>query len=99
MFDFKLTTENEAANEFSKNISDNLESINSNLKKASETAKKFYDKKRKEISYKENDFVYLNSKNICLKIPSQKFGPKFVGPFKITEIINPVAYRLGLPSN
>ncbi|XP_075450635.1 uncharacterized protein LOC142491634 [Ascaphus truei] len=48
-------------------------------------------------SFKPGDRVWLSSKNIRLKTPSPKLSPRFLGPFKITEKISPVAYRLALP--
>ena len=34
-----------------------------------------------------------------MQIPSLKLGPRQVGPFKITRIVNPVAFQLELPSH
>ncbi|XP_075466192.1 centrosomal protein of 70 kDa [Ascaphus truei] len=48
-------------------------------------------------SFKPGDLVWLSSKNISLKTPSPKLSPRFLGPFKILEKINSVAYRLDLP--
>ncbi|CAJ0935536.1 unnamed protein product [Ranitomeya imitator] len=43
--------------------------------------------------------VWLSSTNLCLKIPSKKLGPKFVGPFKVVHIVNSAAVRLDIPSS
>ncbi|CAJ0935514.1 unnamed protein product [Ranitomeya imitator] len=32
-----------------------------------------------------------------MKVSSRKFKPRFIGPYKISEIINPVSFRLALP--
>ena len=43
--------------------------------------------------------VLLSSKNINLKHPgSTKLLPKWVGPFKVVQQINPVAFKLALPA-
>ncbi|CAJ0945591.1 unnamed protein product [Ranitomeya imitator] len=33
------------------------------------------------------------------KVSSPKFKPRFIGPYKISEIINPVSFRLALPAS
>ncbi|XP_075470961.1 uncharacterized protein LOC142502999 [Ascaphus truei] len=53
--------------------------------------------RQKGPSFKPGDLVWVSSKNIRLKTPSPKLSPRFLGPFKILEKVNPVAYRLELP--
>jgi hypothetical protein len=44
--------------------------------------------------------VFLSTINIKLKFKgTPKFLPKWLGPFEVTQVINPVAYRLQLPSS
>src|SRR5712671_6172996 len=47
--------------------------------------------------FRENDQVWLESKHLALPHQSKKLAPKRVGPFHITWIISPVAFRLELP--
>jgi hypothetical protein len=47
--------------------------------------------------YKEGDSVWLESKNLKLAYPMAKLAPRQHGPFEITKVISPVAYRLALP--
>ncbi|KAJ3474431.1 hypothetical protein NLI96_g12462 [Meripilus lineatus] len=57
------------------------------------------NKHRRDAPFKENDLVYLSTKN--LKPPkgrARKLIPKFLGPFRILKVIEPGAtYKLELP--
>jgi hypothetical protein len=57
------------------------------------------NKHRRQVPFKENDLVYLSTKNLSLpKGRSRKLCPKFIGPFKILKEIEPgAAYILDLP--
>ena len=56
------------------------------------------DKHRRLSPFKAGDLVYLSTKNISFDTPS-KFTPKFVGPFKILELLaRGNAARLDLPA-
>jgi hypothetical protein len=47
--------------------------------------------------YKEGDLVWLDGKNLHMSHPTQKLAPKWYGPFKVVNVINPVAFQLELP--
>src|SRR5712675_414081 len=47
--------------------------------------------------FKLNDQVWLESKHLSLPHQSKKLAPKRVGPFRITKVISPVAFKLDLP--
>ena len=51
------------------------------------------------INFKVGDRVWLESKNLNLKVSTCKFAPRRIGPFLITKQISPVAYRLALPDH
>ncbi|CAJ0959949.1 unnamed protein product, partial [Ranitomeya imitator] len=34
-----------------------------------------------------------------MKVSSPKFKPRFIGPYKISEVLNPVSFRLALPAS
>jgi hypothetical protein len=41
--------------------------------------------------------VWLDAKNLMLPYGSVKLAPRHYGPFQITQVISPVAYKLALP--
>ncbi|KAL0172527.1 hypothetical protein M9458_032838, partial [Cirrhinus mrigala] len=41
--------------------------------------------------------VWLSTQDIPLKLPARKLGAKFIGPYNITKVLNPVTVRLKLP--
>ncbi|KAJ3486050.1 hypothetical protein NLI96_g4519 [Meripilus lineatus] len=57
------------------------------------------NKHRRDAPFKENDLVYLSTKNLKpLKGRARKLVPKFLGPFRILKTIEPGAtYKLELP--
>ena len=56
----------------------------------------FTDKKRKDISYKIEDKIFLLMKNIDTMRPSKKLDYKMIGPFKIIQETEG-SYELNLP--
>ena len=58
---------------------------------------KYYDKKHRDVGYKVGDLVLLSTRNLKLKGTPGKLQKRFVGPFRVIEIIGEQAYRLSLP--
>lgn len=50
------------------------------------------------MTYKVGDKVLLSTKNLKLSVPKKKMGAKFVGPFRIRDVVGAQAYRLALPT-
>jgi hypothetical protein len=70
------------------------------LEAARQRQKKYADTRRSPVTVKLGDQVLLSTRNIDLKNPgTKKLLPKWMGPFKIIQEINPVAFKLELPAN
>ncbi|CAJ0930705.1 unnamed protein product [Ranitomeya imitator] len=52
--------------------------------------------RRPTPTFAPGDLVWLSAHNIGLRVESTKFAPRFLGPFKVLEQVNPVVYRLAL---
>ncbi|CAJ0943334.1 unnamed protein product [Ranitomeya imitator] len=53
--------------------------------------------RRPAPTFAPGDLVWLSARNIRLRVESTKFAPRYLGPFKVLEQVNPVVYRLALP--
>lgn len=73
--------------------------VNQTLRELGTRIKQRVDLRRTQVKLKVGDWVWLSTKNIKLRQPSFKLGPRFIGPYKIVKKINPVAFRLLLPKN
>ena len=88
---------NETANRFVTNLENIMTQLQFHLKNAQDTIKMYADQHRIDKHFNVGDMVLLSTRNLESDRPSRKLDYVSVGPYKIIEKINPVAYRLELP--
>jgi hypothetical protein len=68
------------------------------IAKALDKNKRHSDPKRQEApDYKIGDKVFLSTENIRTTRPTKKFAERRLGPFKIIQVVSPLAMKLELP--
>jgi hypothetical protein len=74
--------------------------IRENLKVAQSQQKSYVDKRRRDLSFKIGDIIYLKVSPMRgtrrFKVKA-KLAPRYVGPFKIIRRKGEVAYQMELP--
>jgi hypothetical protein len=71
--------------------------IQENLKIAQSQQKSYANKRRKDLSFKIDDFVYLKvspMRGIRRFKVKEKLAPRYVGPFKIMDRKREVTYEI-----
>uniref|UniRef100_A0A6Q2YIJ1 Gypsy retrotransposon integrase-like protein 1 n=1 Tax=Esox lucius TaxID=8010 RepID=A0A6Q2YIJ1_ESOLU len=68
------------------------------IRRAGVRQKSAADRRRNDTPvYAVGDRVWLSTRNLPLRLPCRKLGPRFVGPFKVLGRVNEVTYKLQLP--
>jgi hypothetical protein len=88
----------QAAQEMRDHVGTILQEAKKFLSDAKSRMKNAADTKRTDASFQAGDFVMLDTRNLRFKGPtSRKLLPKWLGPYKVSRVVNPVAYQLDLP--
>ncbi|MCO5571022.1 hypothetical protein L7F22_024753 [Adiantum nelumboides] len=81
---------------------DMLKLARQNVRQAQDRYKKYADEKRRQVIFKEGDYVFLRVPEHLESLktgPTPKLLPIFCGPFKILRRVGSMAYKLELPAN
>jgi hypothetical protein len=53
---------------------------------------------RRDLEFSIDDLAWLSTKNLPLRAGTRKLAALFAGPFRVTKIVSPVAFKLALPT-
>ncbi|GJQ97014.1 putative reverse transcriptase domain-containing protein [Tanacetum coccineum] len=89
-----------ASSDVVQQTNEKIDQIKERLKMAQDRQKSYADKRRRPIEFQVGDRVMLKVspwKGVIRFRKRGKLGPRYIGPFRITDRVGKVAYRLQLP--
>ncbi|MCO5595201.1 hypothetical protein L7F22_049240 [Adiantum nelumboides] len=81
---------------------DLLKLARQNVRQVQDRYKKYADEKRRQVVFKESDYVFLRVPEHLESLktgPTPKLSPRFCDPFKMLRRAGSMAYKLELPAN
>jgi hypothetical protein len=90
------------AADFAQRMSAALSAAKRFMQAAQQRQKCFYDAGRRDVTFQEGEEVLLSTKNIKLRrvgdaTTTPKLMPKWIGPYKVIQVVGKGAYKLELP--
>ena len=97
----RLSTGATAALDFATRLSDLHRFIQHQSAAAKERQAALANRGRHEVTFPVGSYVMLSSDKLSLSVeqPSSKLRDRWLGPFMVSQVVSPVAYRLQLPSH
>lgn len=93
-------TTNDTADTIAQRIHTVVADAKRHLIAAQQRQKAYADQFRRDAEYAVGAEVMLSTKHINIKMKgTSKLLPRWVGPFKVLQRVNPVAYKLELPAS
>ena len=88
----------QAADEALQAMAEQLRVAQHNLERAQQQQRRQANKHRRAHTFAVGDRVMLSTQHLSqYAVPGKKLLPRFVGPFDVVQVVNPVAVRLALP--
>jgi hypothetical protein len=84
------------AKAFVDRIAEGIQRARACMEAAQQRYKQYLDSGRIDVQFNVGDEVMLSTKNLKLT-GTKKLSARYIGPFKVVKVINPVAYELDLP--
>jgi hypothetical protein len=98
--DVELKSTNDAADDIAARIQSVVSDAKKCLVAAQQRQKAYADEFRRDVEFDIGTEVLLSTKHINIKMKgTPKLLPRWVGPFKVVQKTNPVAYKLDLPAS
>jgi hypothetical protein len=94
-----VNSDSPTANEVLTRLTGELQQARDNIQQSIQRMTAQVNQHRRNITFSVGEMVMLNTTHLRVQAPeaSNKFLPKYVGPYKVLAVISPVAYRLELP--
>ena len=93
-------TDPESADAFVRRRQEDIEAARKAMQEAQERQAMYANRTRRDMQFEVGDKVYLAASHVRLpasEVAKRKFEGRFHGPYKIKEVISPVAYKLEFP--
>jgi hypothetical protein len=84
------------AKAFVDRIAEGIQRARACMEAAQQRYKQYVDSGRIDVQFNVGDEVMLSTKNLKLT-GTKKLSARYIGPFKVVKVVNPVAYELDLP--
>jgi len=91
----------DSSQQISQQIRDIIAEVQHNILQAQQRQKTQADKHRRDLQLEPDQLVLLSASHITppnSRTQSTKFQPRYLGPFRISEVISPTSYHLELPA-